>query len=288
MIVNNYYKTRIADIGFTSIPLCEDAHPYFADKAKEPYVMLSHNDIDKVYWRNYGQIYWVFLKVRTGTGALTLQVYDATKQEALFTTGMYGIDVINPDAGWNMMAGELVIQAPYNNLELRLYVGSSLVAFTPLAVHPNIRWNECLTFDYFNVKADMFGFPFGSIRGQTGMPGGFTFTAFGGIQIGATKCAVEREAFRDQRYTPKQLSANVVKTATLTVGSARGVPENVGEIINNILCCDTIYLNGKRIARSGDSVPEPVTIAKGYPYVNFSVDIEYINTNPDDVSTLNL
>ena len=114
------------------------------------------------------------------------------------------------------------------------------------------------------------------------------FTTFGGIQTGATKCTVEREVFRDQRYIPKQLSANVVKTATLTIGGARGVPENVGEIINNILCCDTIYLNGKRIARSGDSVPEPVTIAKGYPYVNFSVDIEYINTNPDDVSTLNL
>jgi hypothetical protein len=102
----------------------------------------------------------------------------------------------------------------------------------------------------------------------------FNFRIEGGIYPGDKTQSVENEMFRDQRFTPFQTSAKAYETSTLTIGSAKGVPQWAGNRINHIFCLSDVKVDGVRSTRSESSTPELISIGKYYPKFVYKISIE--------------
>ncbi len=102
----------------------------------------------------------------------------------------------------------------------------------------------------------------------------FNFRVEGGIYPGDKIQAVENETFRDQRFSPYQISADTYEISVLTIGSAAGVPQWVGRKINQIFRLSNILVDGAEAVRNESSVPELVQIAERYPLYVFRLNIE--------------
>lgn len=86
----------------------------------------------------------------------------------------------------------------------------------------------------------------------------FDFRIPGGFKDKDWEFSVENEQFVSDTSDIVELSSIDITTKKLTIGSPVGVPEWVGEMINRILSCDLVYVDGIRYTRSSDTVPERV------------------------------
>lgn len=290
-------KAAFADLPFSVARLSDYNVPYFAVPTPYnqliPYVSNMVATNMPLYFGQQNKAYVLF-KTSIAT-ALVCRIGDTdlTISDEIALTHFK--TVTSAGVNWKYYYGEINLSnfgSTYTDMlyELKIYSGTSIVAKCPMRPICIGEEEKTLNFNFWNFNGNVAGFPFKDFdpteAGTFGAKG-LTYFIDGGIHIGATKNAIDQTSFRDQRYNPNTLSANPRKTATITVGGNKGVPEYVGEEINNILCCDTIFLNGMRIVRSGDSVPEPNLIAKSYPFVNFTFDVEIIKTEPSvyDVPT---
>jgi len=286
MILLDSNIKNIGDVKFTCVPFGNYEIPFFAEHACIPDVVLSSENI---HFRSSRERYYVFVKLHSSViaGSMRISFYG---KDGWPIGSSKALTVLSVAGGFTTYYASIphYTESLANAIsEIRLANNfSNTLAKSPIKLVPSKQWDKYLTFNYYNLSGDTLGFPFNQFKTMhqvdTGTQNmGLTYTVEGGVQIGATRYGVDETGFRDQRYNPHTLSANTNRLMTLTIGGAKGVPEYVGEMVNNILACDTVFLNGKRIARAEGSVPEPILIAKGYPYVNYSVDVEVIPTEPN-------
>jgi hypothetical protein len=102
----------------------------------------------------------------------------------------------------------------------------------------------------------------------------FNFRIEGGIYPGETKQAIENEIFRDQRFSPVQLSAIPYEVRALVIGSTEGVPQWAGNKINHILSLSNVTIDGIETVRNESSVPELISLGEKNPLYVHKVSIE--------------
>lgn len=290
MILLPTNRTKITDVPFTSVILNGYEIPFFATPqayvdavmfktlANAPHYISTHKS--RVWFKtslNTAGIEGLIINITTGQVVLGMEAAYVLTQVIKGVTWKYGYFEFDNTTSFGSIS---------NTYELRILDYSEVITKSPIRQICIGDLEKTLFFNFWNFNGNVAGFPFISANNAIDATG-LTFNVEGGVQIGSVKHGLEQSTFRDQRFTPNVLSAKPRQTMVLTIGGSKGVPEYVGEQLNNILCCDTVFMNGRRIARSGDSVPEPTPIARNHPFVNFSVEVEIIKTeiNVFDVAT---
>jgi hypothetical protein len=111
----------------------------------------------------------------------------------------------------------------------------------------------------------------------------FNFRVEGGIYPGDKTQHVENEVFRDQRFNPHQTSAMAYEVSVLTTGASDGVPQWVGNKINNIFLLSDVEVDGIRSVRNESAAVELISTGTGNPLYVHKISIEQPN---EDVHTL--
>ena len=86
--------------------------------------------------------------------------------------------------------------------------------------------------------------------------------------------SVEVETYRTQRQELRVLYSAPYDKYTLTIGTAAGLPVEYVRLLNNILSCEYVYINGERYCRSEGSVPEKQLVMTGAQMFTASVTLE--------------
>lgn len=86
--------------------------------------------------------------------------------------------------------------------------------------------------------------------------------------------SVEVETYRTQRQELRVLYSAPYDKYTLTIGTAAGLPVEYIRLLNNILSCEYVYINGERYCRSEGSVPEKQLAMTGAQMFTASVVLE--------------
>lgn len=86
--------------------------------------------------------------------------------------------------------------------------------------------------------------------------------------------SVEVETYRTQRQELRVLYSAPYDKYTLTIGTAAGLPVEYIQLLNNILSCEYVYINGERYCRSEGSVPEKQLAMTGAQMFTASVVLE--------------
>jgi len=102
----------------------------------------------------------------------------------------------------------------------------------------------------------------------------FNFRIEGGFYPGDKIQNIENEIFRDQRFDSYQTAAESYEVSTLTIGTKKGVPQWVGNKINNIFKLSEIVIDGIEATRNESSVPEGIIIGSYYPLYVFKFNVE--------------
>ncbi|MCP3895896.1 MAG: hypothetical protein GY706_14900 [Bacteroides sp.] len=103
----------------------------------------------------------------------------------------------------------------------------------------------------------------------------FCFRVEGGFLADSDTYGLSNEFFRNQIQEPEQLYQFPYVKSRLTVGSATGVPGWVGTLLNAILCCEDVLIDGIPYVRSESSVPERVKIGgERYTLFQYTVEVE--------------
>ena len=102
----------------------------------------------------------------------------------------------------------------------------------------------------------------------------FNFRIDGGIYPGDKAQALDNEIFRDQRFSPFQTAAEAYEVLTLTIGTARGIPQWVGNRLNHIFKCSDILIDGVATTRNEASTVELIQLGSYYPLYVFKLKIE--------------
>lgn len=85
---------------------------------------------------------------------------------------------------------------------------------------------------------------------------------------------VVQETWRTQRQELRQLYSAPYDKWSLTIGRAQGVPIEYVRMLNYILSCDMVYINGQRWCRSEGSVPEKQLVMAGAQMFTATVEME--------------
>lgn len=102
----------------------------------------------------------------------------------------------------------------------------------------------------------------------------FNFRVEGGLYPGDKIQTVENEIFRDQRFEPYQTAAESYEISVLTIGTKKGVPQWVGNKINNIFKLSDILVDGVETTRNESSIPELISQSSYYPLYVFKLNVE--------------
>lgn len=95
-----------------------------------------------------------------------------------------------------------------------------------------------------------------------------------GIKPAGWEGSVQTETYRTQRQELRVLYSAPFDKYTLTVGTAAGIPVEYVRLLNNILSCEYVYINGERYCRSEGSVPEKQLVMAGAQMFTASVLLE--------------
>lgn len=71
---------------------------------------------------------------------------------------------------------------------------------------------------------------------------------------------VDNEVFLTDKSDQVELYSVDTTDKILTIGPTSGLPLHIGEMINRILSCDLVYVDGVRYTRVNDSAPEAVQV----------------------------
>jgi hypothetical protein len=294
MIINEQNKALIEDVAFSCVRFKGEELPFYVQDvcSLSPYLRAQNfmgSNVEEPYWHSSRMEGAVGMKIHrslllyegdTSMTAVVLSIEDVQGTEV----GSLEMLQVNPADDWIIVFKERIniniVPANYKVVvKIVTPMTSEIIATTLMQSIVPSDYSKYIMFNFIDV-ANIPQFPF-YLLSEAQKERGVSVMIRGGIQIGNSKLNVNQKSFRDQRYNPHHLNPVTYKTATLTIGGSEGVPEWVGEAINDVLCCGTIFMNGRKIVRSGDSIPEPKVIAKDYPLVNFSMEIEYIETNPN-------
>jgi hypothetical protein len=102
----------------------------------------------------------------------------------------------------------------------------------------------------------------------------FNFRIDGGVYPGDKTQALDNKTFRDQRFVPFQTAAETYEVSVLKIGTKRGVPQWVGNRINNIFKLSDILINELEATRNESSVPELIQLGDNYPLYVFTLNVE--------------
>lgn len=86
--------------------------------------------------------------------------------------------------------------------------------------------------------------------------------------------SVEVESYRTQRQELRVLYSAPYDKYTLTIGTAAGLPVEYIRLLNKILSCEYVYINGERYCRSEGSVLEKQLVMAGAQMFTASVVLE--------------
>lgn len=78
--------------------------------------------------------------------------------------------------------------------------------------------------------------------------------------------------FEDQPLGMSMLESKPYRLYNLSIGGAKGIPDYMADMVNRILGCSELYIDGKPYAKSDGSKMEEST-APGYPMRGWNVDI---------------
>ena len=292
MILLEENKPLITDLPFSCATFSGFEIPYFISPEEYHDVIIDNSSNINPFWWSIIRRPSVYVKIHGSLVPLgCVAQLNVVNSNGLIVNTL-PFTVFTLPNGWKCLWRHnipVLTHTISDKFRFEISINGVVLANAPVRQEYMQNMDKYLNFNFYNTSGDVAGFPF-SYFGGLGS-NGITVSVEGGINIGNTRNLIEQETFRDQRFNTHTLAAHPRSTAILTIGSAKGVPEYVGELINSILCCDTVFLNGKRICRSQNSAPEPTNITKGYPFVNYTIEIEYVQTESNiyDIATcLNL
>lgn len=96
-----------------------------------------------------------------------------------------------------------------------------------------------------------------------GQPYFFDFRVPGGFKDSGWQFGVENEQFATQRQDLVELYAYDYVAKQLTIGGTLGVPVWYGEMLNRLLTCSYVYVNGERYVRSDSETPSMNILVDG-------------------------
>lgn len=96
-----------------------------------------------------------------------------------------------------------------------------------------------------------------------GMQYFFEFRVPGGFQDAGWTFGVNEEQFATDNADPIQLYGRESTMRKLTIGTSEGCPIWFGEMVNRLLCCHYVYVDGVRYSRVEGSVPEVANTLEG-------------------------
>lgn len=105
----------------------------------------------------------------------------------------------------------------------------------------------------------------------------------GGFKDSSWTFGVDNSQFKTPDGDIVELYAVSSTIKKLTIGNSGGCPIWFGEMINRILCCSYVYIDGERYARDSSSVPEINAVQEGVNSFVFSQQVRGIsNLKPDN------
>lgn len=105
----------------------------------------------------------------------------------------------------------------------------------------------------------------------------FSFRVPGGFKDEGWEFSVDNEQFVTQYSDIVELYGRESTQKALTVGFSCGVPIWYGQLLNRLLTCRYVYIDGERYARFGSSVPEKAQTMPGMNSFVFTQKLQQIN-----------
>lgn len=105
----------------------------------------------------------------------------------------------------------------------------------------------------------------------------FTFRVPGGFKDSGWDFSIDNEQFVTPESDIVELYGRESIQKTLTVGHSQGVPIWFGDLVNRLLTCRYVYIDGGRYARFESSVPEKEQTMDGMSSFVFSQKLQRIN-----------
>lgn len=105
----------------------------------------------------------------------------------------------------------------------------------------------------------------------------FSFRIPGGFKPSGYDFSIDNEQFVAQNADIIELYSMESIQETLTVGWSRGVPIWFGQLLNRLLTCRYVYIDGRRYARYQSSVPEKTQTIDGVNSFVFTQKLQRIN-----------
>lgn len=104
----------------------------------------------------------------------------------------------------------------------------------------------------------------------------FEFRVPGGFKDNGWTFGVDSEQFSTESADPVLLYGRERTMRKLTVGTSEGCPIWFGELLNRLLCCTYVYVDGVRYARVDTSVPEITNTLEGVNSFIFSQNLQQV------------
>ena len=115
----------------------------------------------------------------------------------------------------------------------------------------------------------------------------FDFRVPGGFKDSGWQFGVDNEQFTTQYQDVVELYASYYTEKQFTMGNSIGVPVWFGEMLNRLLCCNFVYVNGERFVRSSSSVPELQSLIEGLDSFVFTQTLRKVTRIDEDYESLN-
>lgn len=119
----------------------------------------------------------------------------------------------------------------------------------------------------------------------------FSFRVPGGFKDSQWTFGVDNSQFTTPDGDIAELYATERTVKKLTVGNSGGCPIWFGEMLNRILCCAYVFIDGERYARDSSSVPEISTVYEGVNSFVFSQQLRkivHLQTDTDYIEYIRL
>lgn len=105
----------------------------------------------------------------------------------------------------------------------------------------------------------------------------FSFRVQGGFKDSGCSFSVDNEQFVTDMSDIVELYGKESVQQNLVVGNSTGVPIWVGQLLNRILTCRYVYIDGKRFARYESSVPQKEQVMEGVNSFVFTQTVQKVN-----------
>lgn len=120
-----------------------------------------------------------------------------------------------------------------------------------------------------------------------GMRKFFDFRVPGGFKDSEVAFAVDSEDYDNADGDPNNLYALESMQQMFTLGHQEGVPMRFAELLNRLLTCTYVYVDGIRYCRREGSVPEVNTLIEGLDSFVFKVNLQRVRYSSPTIEAYN-